>query len=381
MKKTEKEQSENQNTIPTVNKIKDDSYVDGKDSYKKQTSMLETAHYTISLSKDTNNQPADGKSLNQATATLLRNDSPYAGQVVFALTGSAYFDDGSQNKTLETNSEEGKTTVNFYDKKPEGETVTLSVAYPNDIIPDATDEKRFSFTPFKPEDFSISLTKDTDNQPADGKSLNQATAALLRNDSPYAGQVVFTLTDSAYFDDGSQNKTIETNSKDGKATVSFYDTKKEGETVTLSVEYIGSQNSSDAHDSTPFSFTPPFVDPNSILIFKNVPDSMTTDGNSFHDISVSVIDKNYLPCTIQIQVKTNSDKLHVTPEYVTLNDPGTFKTVQLSTSPYTVESPTNIGHPHFHGEHDIISASIVNNPSVEIQKEIEVRYVVHGYYI
>ncbi|WP_350307154.1 hypothetical protein [Photorhabdus viridis] len=148
MKKTGNEQSEKQNTILTVNKIEDDTHTGGKDSYKKQTSMLETVRYSISLTKDTDNKPADGKSLNQATAILRCNDAPCAGQVVFTLTGSAYFDDGSQKKTSETNSNDGKATVNFYDKKPEGETVKLSVAHPNDITPDATDRKNFSFTPY-----------------------------------------------------------------------------------------------------------------------------------------------------------------------------------------------------------------------------------------
>ncbi|WP_387689211.1 Ig-like domain-containing protein [Photorhabdus sp. RM71S] len=256
MKKTGKEQSENQNTIPTVNKIKDDSYVDGKDPHKKQTSMLETARYSISLSKDTDNQPADGKSLNQATATLLRNDSPYAGQVVFTLTGSAYFDDGSQNKTIETNSKDGKATVSFYDTKKEGETVTLSVAYPNDIAPNATDKKHFSFTPYTPHP---------------------------------------------------------------------------------------------------------------VLMFNNVPYSMVTWEDSIQ-ISISVTDESYLPCTLHVDTDMIS-LLSVDPKEINVGNDGKASTVLTCSS--TVDMPSSVDTASSYVT-ATLSASILGKPSTKIYEEIKV---------
>lgn len=84
---------------------------------------------TVTLSKAMDEQPADGRSLNRADATVNINgaSAPNGTQVTFSASGHARF--AFSNASIYTTSTSGgSAAAPFYDTNPNGETVTITAA-------------------------------------------------------------------------------------------------------------------------------------------------------------------------------------------------------------------------------------------------------------
>jgi hypothetical protein len=158
-----------------------------------------------------NGAAADGHSLIEATAKVLRNTSgffenaPVGTPVLFAMNSPmAHFAGGTQNP--EFTNEFGEASIYVYDTNPAGESVTLTASLPNYLpaVP-ATQLLTFQTTA---HNYSLTLSNPSGNVPADGTSYNLVTATFRDGAKPVAHAIVqFSLdqNNDATFEDGGKN--------------------------------------------------------------------------------------------------------------------------------------------------------------------------------
>ncbi|WNI84131.1 Ig-like domain-containing protein [Citrobacter portucalensis] len=238
-----------------------------------------------SLGIDNDGSPADGKTANSATATVVdANGNPVAGQTVTwsADKGTVKFAAGGVTDTA------GKATVTFTDTVAETANITASLngssqTKPSSFIADVTTAT------------VSTLTVDKEGSPADGKTANSATATVVdANGNPVAGQTVTWSADkgTVKFAAGGVTDTA------GKATVTFTDTVAETANITAS---LGSSS-----QTKPSSF---MADASTAVVstLSIDKDGSLADGKTANSATATVVDVNGNPIAGQT-VTWSADK-------------------------------------------------------------------------
>ncbi|EGG8864899.1 molybdenum cofactor biosynthesis protein [Salmonella enterica] len=242
--------------------------LNGSSQSKPSSFIADVTTATVSsLTVDKDGSPADGKTGNSATATVLdAKGNPVAGQTVEWRSdkGTVIF------ATSGTTGADGTVSVIFTDEVAETANITAS-------LNGSSQTKSSVFVADASTATVSSLTIDKDGSPADGSSANSASAMVVdAKGNPVAGQTVKWTSDKDTVEFGSSGTT----GADGIVSVTFTD--KVAETANI----MASLNGSSQTKLTTFK-----ADLASAVISLAVKNSAVSDGTQV-EVTATVKDRN-----------------------------------------------------------------------------------------